>query len=349
MSGPAKRGGASRRATLKDVARLAGVSPMTASNVVNGRLKGYNSETRDKVLWAVRSIGYRPDIAARSLRTDKRMAVGMLVVTDGPLSLADPYIVHLLDGLCAGLNRHGYSMVLQGLEPRQAAHSPLLQQLHSDGLCILMSSAFVAGSPLAETLRSLGQPIVLFQQTLAESYDNVCVLRQDDFDGGRMLCAHLVERGARRLVVILPQPDWPAMKARLGGVREALADAGGEASLTVLTSIDESAAATEGALAGHISGGEPFDAVIAGNDQMAIAVRRMLIKRGVAVPAEVKVTGFNGFGFLDYYDTRLTTVRSPAYELGSLGAQHMIRRIEGGKFDAATVILPVRFLPGETT
>src|SRR5690606_38179282 len=111
----------------------------------------------------------------------------------------------------------------------------------------------------------------------------------------------------------------------------------------------ESAAATEGALAGYISLGERFDAVIAGNDQMAIAVRRMLIRREICVPADVMVTGFNGFGFLDYYETRLTTVRSPAYELGSLGAQHMIRRIETGKFDASTVILPVRFLPGETT
>lgn len=344
-----QKGGAPRRATLKDVARLAGVSPMTASNVVNGRLKGYNTETRDKVLWAVRSVGYRPDIAARSLRTDKRMAVGMLVVTDGPLSLADPYIIHLLDGLCASLNRHGYSLVLQGLEPRQAANSPLLQQLHSDGLCVLMSSAFAPASALADALRSLGQPIVLFQQTLADAYDNLCVVRQDDFDGGRMLCAHLLQRGARRLLMILPQPDWPAMKARLGGVRHELGQSATGASLTVLTSIDESAAATESALAGHIGGGEPFDAVIAGNDQMAIAVRRMLIRREISVPADVKVTGFNGFGFLDYYETRLTTVRSPAYELGSLGAQHMIRRIEGGRFDAATVILPVRFLPGETT
>ncbi len=76
-----------RRATLKDVAALAGVSPMTVSNVVNGRVSGYNLATRDKVLSAIRSTNYRPDVAARSLRTDRRMAVGMIVVQDSKLFL----------------------------------------------------------------------------------------------------------------------------------------------------------------------------------------------------------------------------------------------------------------------
>lgn len=338
-----------RRTTLKDVAALAGVSPMTVSNVVNGRLKGYNAETRDRVLWAVRSMNYRPDIAARSLRTDRRMAMGMLVVQEGPLSLADPYITNLVDGLCGALNRHGYSMVLQGLSASQVADAPLIRQRHTDGLCILMSGPFNERSALAETLQSLGQPLVLFQQTIPDMAGDVCVLRQDDIEGGRQLCAHLTERGASRLVAILPQPEWPAMKGRLEGVRQHLATLRPAPSLNVLTSIDETAAATEGALAGYMSTGERFDAVIAGNDQMAIAVHRMLTRRGLHVPGDVRLTGFNGFPFIDYFEARLTTVRSPAYQLGELGAQHIMRRLEKGSFEAKTVILPVEFVPGETT
>jgi LacI family transcriptional regulator len=338
-----------RRPTLKDVAALSGVSPMTVSNVINGRGKGYNTETRDKVLWAVRRTNYRPDIAARSLRTDRRMAVGMLVVQEAGVNLVDPYITNLLDGLCAGLNQHGYSMVLQGLAASEIATAPLIRQRHGDGLCILTSSAYRAQSGLAELIGSLGQPVVLFQQPGEDIAGDVCVLSQDDFEGGRRLCAHLLERGAQRLVLIIPQPEWPAMQARLRGVREEIARVGSRSSLTVLTSIDESAAATQGALAGFMSKGATFDAVIAGNDQMAIAAYRLLTSRGIRVPQDVKLTGFNGFAFLDYFEARLTTVRSPAFQLGTLGAHHMIRRLDSGQFETRALVLPVEFVPGETT
>lgn len=290
-----KAAAARRRPTLKDVAALSGVSPMTVSNVINGRGEGYNSETRDKVLWAVRRTNYRPDVAARSLRTDRRMAVGMLVVQDAGLNLIDPYITNLLDGLCAGLTRHGYSMVLQGLTASQLATAPLLRQRHSDGLCILTSSPDRSHGPIAELVQSLGQPVVLFQQSAQDVGNDVCVLSQDDAEGGRRLCAHLLALGATRLAMIVPQPEWPAMRARLAGVREQIAHAGSQASLTILTSIDESFASTQGALAGHMSKGEPFDAVIAGNDQMAIAVYRLLTAKGFGIPRDVKLTGFNGF------------------------------------------------------
>ncbi len=338
-----------RRATLKDVAALAGVSPMTVSNVVNGRVSGYNLATRDKVLSAIRSTNYRPDVAARSLRTDRRMAVGMIVVQDSKLFLADPYITNLLDGLCAGLNQHGYSMVLQGLSATEVPHAPLIRQLHTDGLCMLMAGTFNPKSALAQALESLAQPLVLFQQEQADLGKDICVLRQDDFEGGRMIAKHLIDRGSRRIVAVIPQPEWPAMKARLNGIRAEVERAPSTTTLTVLTSIDESPAATEGALSGYIAKGAPFDAVVAGNDQMALAVRRTLLRNGKRIPDDVRVAGFNAFSFIDYLETRLTTVRSPAFHLGSLGAHHIIRRIENGAFETGSVVLPVEFVPGQTT
>lgn len=338
-----------RRATLKDVAALAGVSPMTVSNVVNGRLSGYNLATRDRVLWAIRSANYRPDVAARSLRTDRRMAVGMIVVQDSKPFLADPYITNLLDGLCAGLNQRGYSMVLQGLSAGEVPQAPLIRQLHTDGLCMLMAATFTPQSPVAQALESLGQPLVLFQQEGSDIGKDICVLRQDDFEGGRMIAKHLIHRGAGRLVAVMPQPEWPAMKARLSGLRYEVERAPRATTLTVLTSVDESPAATEGALSGYIAKGAQFDAVVAGNDQMALAVRRNLLRNGKRIPEDVRVAGFNAFSFIDYLETRLTTVRSPAFQLGSLGAHHIIRRIENGAFDTGSVILPVEFVPGQTT
>ena len=340
---------AARRSTLKDVAELSGVSPMTVSNVINGRVKGYNVETRDRVLRAVTQMNYRPDIAARSLRTDRRNAVGMLVVHDDNAFLSDPYIYTLLDGLCAGLNQHNLSMVLQGLSASKIADATLVRQRHSDALCILMSGPFSTESHIAESLLSLGQPVVLFQQNLANIPNDVCILRQDDYEGGRALCEHLIERGARRIVAVMPRPEWPAMKARLEGIREKIASLGHVAELNVIVSIDETPAATQGALSGYMNDGGLFDSVIAGNDQMAIAIYRMLKSRGIQIPADVRLTGFNGFDLLNYFEAKLTTMRSPAFQLGMLGALHLVRRLESGRFDARLSILPVEFVPGETT
>ena len=338
-----------RRATLKDVARVAGVSPMTVSNVVNETRRGYNDETRDKVLRAVSQIGYRPDTAARSLRTSRHMSVGMLVVAGGSRFLSDPYITNLLGGLCQGLNQAGYSLVLQGLQQDELAIASLIQQRQTDGLCILMSGDFDASPATRAMVEQARQPVILFQQTGEYRDQDICVLRQDDFDGGRALCAHVLDRGAKSLVAIVPQLDWPAMKARLAGMRHEAKAAGSRARLTVITSTDETPMATEAALDTFLREGGRCDAVLAGNDQMAIACYRLLQRRGLSVPADVMLTGFNGFDFLDYFSTRLTSVRSPAHELGALGAHHMVRRIEAGRFDASSVVLPVALLNGATT
>ncbi|MBS7703609.1 LacI family DNA-binding transcriptional regulator [Chelatococcus asaccharovorans] len=337
------------RATLKDVARLAGVSPMTVSNVVNGTLRGYNEETRDRVLQAVERANYRPDIAARSLRTDRRMAVGMLVVQNGRRFLADPYITSLIDGLCAGLNQRGYSLVLQGLHVDDLASASLIQQLQTDGLCVLMSGNFMANTAFRGTLKAMGQPIVMFQQPEPDPEGDICSLRQDDFEGGRGVCEHLVQRGARHIVAIVPELDWPAMQARVAGARSFIETSRTRSKLTVLTSTDESASATQGALEGFIASNAQFDAIFAGNDQMAIAAHRLLTRRQVRIPEDVMVAGFNGLEFIDYFGTRLTTVRSPAFELGQLGAYHMVKRIETGSFDTRAITLPTALMIGTTS
>lgn len=344
-----RRSTETRRATLKDVARAAGVSPMTVSNVVNETGRGYNEETRDKVLRAVQQTNYRPDTAARSLRTNRHLSIGMLVVPGGQRFLADPYITNLLDGLCMGLNQAGYSLVLQGLQPDQLAGASLVQQRQTDGLCVLMSGDFDASAAMKAMVERARQPVVLFQQAHDYRDQDICVLRQDDFDGGRALCEHLLGRGARRLVVVVPQLDWPAMQARVAGVRHHVQTRGREAELSIVTSTDETPLATQAALDTFLREGGTCDAVLAGNDQMAIACYRLLERRGLRVPRDVLLTGFNDFDFLDYFAPRLTTVHSPAHELGELGAHHMVKRIETGRFQNSSVVLPVNLVSGATT
>ncbi|MBM3549717.1 MAG: LacI family transcriptional regulator [Alphaproteobacteria bacterium] len=106
--------GRTRAVTLRDVAEVAGTTPMTVSNVVNGRTREVGRETYERVMAACTRLGYRPHAAARRLRTNRRMAVGVVIVDPSPNYLADPFTAAMLAGLNAHLGSRNYSLVIHG-------------------------------------------------------------------------------------------------------------------------------------------------------------------------------------------------------------------------------------------
>ena len=282
--------------TLNDVAREAGVSAMTVSNVVRNKHRSMSAKTRARVERAIASLNYRPHASARSLRLARRFSIGMLVVEESPRFLADPFITHLVAGLTNFLSERGYDLVLQGLKPANLASSRMLQNVRTDGLCVLLSGSVPDRACTLNTLHALHQPIVLFQQRADPGPNDLCTVRQHDREGGRLLAKLLLERGARDLLMLVPTLEWPAIGERVDGVREAVRAHGGDARMTVLAT-GESFDDTRQALARQLDLGAAPDAVLAGNDQMGIAAVKCLAARGISVPGDVRVTGFNAFEF----------------------------------------------------
>jgi LacI family transcriptional regulator len=139
------------------------------------------------------------------------------------------------------------------------------------------------------------------------------------------------------------------MVERERGVRAALRDRGADSDLTVVQCGNESFDDTQSALAVHLADAGLPDAVIGGNDRMALAAMQLLKRKGIAIPDSVMVTGFNAFESRSYSDPLLTSVFSPAYEMGERGGHELIRRLEEGRFASTVIRLPVRFAPGQTT
>lgn len=337
---PRTRRGTPTRATLREVASLARVSVMTVSNVINGKFGSMTPSTRARVERAITRLNYRPHAVARSLRADLRHAIGMIVVDRSPTYLADPWITQLVAGLSNYLSSRNYGLLLQGLAPEAFHDSILVRHLLTDGTCVLLSGPSRSRRRIIQRLRGLGQPVVLFQEVPAPRGTDICVLRQDDRRGGELLGRHLLSRGLRRFVMLSTRWEWPALRERERGVRAALA-ADGAAALDLVECEGESFEATTAGLAGYLDAHELPDAVITGNDQMGIAAVKLLRARGVRVPGRVAVTGFNAFDFRQYSDPVLTTVRSPAYELGALGGEVMLRRLAEGRFSRARIVLPI--------
>lgn len=334
-----------RGVTLKEVAEHAGVTPMTVSNVLNQRSGQVGADTRDKVLAAVERLGYRPHAMARRLRSRQTFAIGMLILDDVPEFLSDPFTTQIVAGLSNIAADKGYSLVLQGVRSTTIENSSLLAQFQTDGLCALLSGPQDLRQSLTKRLIALGAPLVLIQENT--SAPGVCTIRQDDRGGAKQVAMHVLGRGARRIIMLLPDEEWPAMIEREIGVRLACEAAGAE--LTIVHCGDESVGDTQAALAAALAKYGRPDAIIGGNDRMAMAALRWLASNHIAVPDEVKVTGFNGFDFVAYASPALTTVRSAAYEMGKRAGEELLASFSTGRFSQQDIVLPVKFTPAESS
>jgi DNA-binding LacI/PurR family transcriptional regulator len=334
---------------LIDVARAARVSTMTVSNVINGHHHLMRSDTRLRVEREIARLSYRPQSTGRSLRQARGLVVGMLILDQSPLFLTDPFINQVVTGMSNQLSRSGYGFLLQGTTAKQLKESILLRDARTDAICLFLYGPTRRRRALLERLVGLGEPVLAFQETLDLRGADFCRVLQDDRAGGRYLGAHLLAQGARRLVMIVPETHWPAVRRRELGVRAALKAALTGASLRVVRCGDARFAHTQTALAAELTRHGMPDAVLAANDQMGIAALRLMQDLDVAVPRDVLVTGFNGFELWQFTDPVLTTVFSPAYRMGELGAELLLDRLAHGRFVKRHVQLPVELRVGGST
>nr|WP_272874910.1 LacI family DNA-binding transcriptional regulator [Roseomonas marmotae] len=329
---------------MRDVAEAAGVTPMTVSNVLNGR-PGASAETRARILREVERLNYRPDANARRLRLKRTGAIGVLVLDSAPDYLRDPFITNVIAGLGNFAATQAFSLVLQGMNPNTDGTVPLLSHSETDALCLLLSGPEAARRRLLQQVERLRQPVVLVQEHAAGGLRDVCLIRQDDREGGRMLGAYLRARLPRQGLVFFLTPElaWTAQAERAEGLRQGL---GAGFTVRLILCGDESCPATQAALAAALERHPAPAAIVGGNDQMALAAMLLLRGRGIAVPDAMPVAGFNGFEMFRYAWPALTTVVSPAYEIGVRAGEEIMARLEQTSFRMRDIILPVHLREG---
>lgn len=345
-----------RRVTVVDVAREAGVSPMTVSNVVNRHHRLMSEATRRQVEAAIERLGYRPHVTGRSLRLDRRFAIGMVIVDESPTFLADPFITQLVAGLSNYLSIQGYGLVVQGIAAARLADAPLIRRHETDGLCLLLSGPAAQRHAMLEMFGSLDQPVVLFQEPVPPAMEDAVAIRQDDCGGALALARRLLGQGVRDILFLKPQLDWPAIDERERGIRAAIArqrrqkrePGQGHVRFTALASGGDGFDAVQATLAAHVETHGLPGAVMAGNDQIGIAAMKWLRGRGLSVPDDLRVTGFNAFDAWRYSDPVLTTVVSPAYAMGHKGGEVILGRLQGRNFAERDILLPVVLQPGDS-
>jgi LacI family transcriptional regulator len=334
--------------TLQEVAVRAGVSPMTVSNFINDKFQYMSEATRRRVAEAVAELNYRPDTAGRSLRSARHLSVGMIVVDESPLYLSDGSTTQLVSGLGNALNDQGYTLQLEGLRARDLERSSMLRFVRTDGICVLFAGKPALRHAMLASVEKLNQPLIVFYERVERAGRDLCCIHLDDRKGGILLAEHVFQRGARRIMVVEMQLNrWQCVEERVQAILSVAERSGGQ--VEVVGCGSGAFAEVQAAVGAAIDASGLPDAIMAVTDQIGIASLKLLKARGVKVPEEVMVTGFNAFDFWQYSDPVLTTVRSPGYELGQTAGREMIQRLQSGAFSQEVIKLPVELLMGEST
>ncbi|MFE2879000.1 LacI family DNA-binding transcriptional regulator [Streptomyces roseus] len=330
------------RPTLEAVAERAGVSRATASRVVNGG-DGVRAHLVEKVREAVLELGYVPNPAARTLVTRRTGAVAVIIAEPEVRIFSDPFFSRQIRGISKELTAHDTQLVLLLVEDR-GDYDRIERYLaggHVDGA---LAFSLHTDDPLPAITRRVGMPTVYGGRpgwtAGSGEHGGIAYVDADNRGGAREAVRHLLDRGRRRIAHIAGPLDQTSAVDRLDGYRDVLLDA----DPALIAEGDFTAAGGAVSMAALLERCPDLDAVFAANDLMATGALRVLRERGLAVPGDVALVGFDDAELVaETADPPLTTVRQDIEGMGRLMAQLLLRTLNkerGDRAVPASVVTP---------
>jgi LacI family transcriptional regulator, gluconate utilization system Gnt-I transcriptional repressor len=320
-----------RAVTLKDVAAEAGVSLITASRALRTP-DVVSTNTRERVAAAVRLLGYAPNQAARALASARSSIIGIIVPSVTNLVFTD-----VLRGVYDSIEDHDLQVQLGN--SRYTAHKE--EQLLRVFAAQRPAGLIVAGreqTPAARAiLKQLGCPVVQVMDLPIEPID--MSIGFDHTAGGRAATRHLLDQGYRRIGFLGARMD-PRARRRLDGYTEVLAEAGLADDRLIMTIPQPSSVSLGGQMLANFLLQVPnADAVFCNNDDIAMGALFECQRRGITVPKDFGIIGFNDLEFADSIAPSLSTIRTPRYETGRRAVEMIAATNTGHRPEQACVDL----------
>lgn len=318
-------------ATLRDVARHAGVSVTTAHRGINGKGE-LNEETRQRILHAVRELGYVRNETARSLASGRSNTIGM-IVTDN----ASPVYAGIVRGVESVVKAAGYGLLLcnSADDPVEALSClELLRSKQVDGVLITPVQ-----SDLAELdyLRDAQIPYVLLLRTFGDVLDDVVVT--DNESGGRAATGVLVELGHRRIGHIAGPAHVSSARGRLAGYTQALQDGSVAFDPDLVVHAPYTTEGGYVAALDLLNRDDRPSAIFSANDMQAVGVMKAARELGVRIPDELALVGGDNIELAEFLEIPLTTFHQPAFEIGSRGAEVLLSRLVGDAKEHQQIVM----------
>lgn len=312
-----------KRPTIRDVAARAGVSHQTISRVINGR-DSVAASTRERVLRAIQELEYVPNPLARGLSSDRTHTLGM--VTD---DVSDYFFAQAVAGAEAEARKHGLLLVVASVDIAaggdEQGYLRMMLERRVDGLVLAQA---ILGKGISELLTSLAKRLPLVVMSARLHLPGVDVVDVDNRQGGLDATSFLIQRGHRVIATITGPLGWPSARDRLASYRTALRRAGLKAdpALTVRCR-DWGPESGRAATARLLEAGVPFTAIFAQSDLLALGAIAELRARGLRVPEDCSVVGYDDIPIASFVEPPLTTIRQPMREVGAKAVDVLLDKI----------------------
>jgi LacI family transcriptional regulator len=311
-----------RLPTLQDVAHRAGVSKSTVSRVLNNSAK-ISEATRGRVLSAASELNYEPNIIARSLSKNKTFTIGVILE-----DILNPFFSAVAKGIETALKTSGYSMILTSSDfdhENEMKLTRMLIQYKVDG--ILLTPVNHDGATVG-LLKARGIPFFIMNSRSSDK--EVSWIDSDNFQGGHVATRYLIELGHRRFIC-LRHMAIDGSRLRFEGFKAAVLEAGLKLSDQIIIGDAHSRRDGYDLMGRFIDAnglGAMPSAVIAVNDTVAIGVIEALLERGVRIPEQVSVIGYDDINISALIRVPLTTVHQPKFRMGEIAASQLVDKIE---------------------
>lgn len=320
-------------ATLSDVAAEAGVSPTAVSRYLNNRID-LPQATRDRIDAAIAKLDYRPNLLARRLSTGKAEAIS-LVSPD----IANPFFAELAAAVEREAHAHGYAIYISSTSGDLDQEADAIRRMadgHVDGL--IMMTNRVDDGRLAALLDGRDNVVLLDEAIDGVSVPGVFV---ENETGAYQATRHLIEKGHRDIAVIAGPTRLMSVTERLAGFERAMKEAHLPVRPGWMMLGDYSRSYGRSAAAVLLDAPVRPTAILACSDYIAIGVMQAVRSRGLVIPDDLSLVGFDDMAFAELVDPPLTTVRQPLAEMGRLAVQYLLALIDGGAVPPAETRLPV--------
>jgi len=320
--------------SIKEVAALAGVSPATVSRVMNGTAK-VDDEKRARVLKAIEETGFVPNEAARTLFKRSAKIIGLLIP-----SIENPFFTQFSGAVERTADAHGYKVVLFNTDGEIEKEKNILQMLsamNADGIILTTSSEGVNSY-----VEECSIPVVVTDRLAAHKGAEAYV-HSDHYEGGRMATEHLIECGCKNIVCMRGKQDISSARERYLGYKDVCAEH--DRNIKVIDcdySFEAGIKATQQMLEIY----PEADGIVACNDMVAISAYKVLHQKGIRVPQQIQIIGYDNIQLAELVTPALTTIGQSIERIGVKAVELLLQKDETKEKE---YILEPKLIVRETT
>jgi len=330
-----------RRMQMTDIARMAGVSASTVSRALSGSPL-IPEATRTRITELARSLNYRVNVGAANLRKRDVHTIGVVILGDSMQMISDPFLLSILGTVADALDERGMSLLLTRLhEERQNAMASMVESGQVAGLIVIGQLTW---HDYLNELAAQGLPMAVWGACLPDAL--YPVVGGDNAEGGYLATKHLIEQGCRR-IAFFGDTSHPEAGLRFQGHARALQEAGIALDPRLLQSFLFGDTRIREVIDGWLDQQLAFDAIFASSDVTAISIMGALRERGIAVPGQVRLVGYDDIALAEHVHPPLTTVRQPTEQAGRALVDLLFEAIAGQP--RRTVMLPARLIERDSS